>query len=87
MSTLFRLRNLEKTLDAQNARTGEIAPNWNVSGTHFFVCSLENAFLRRSKLELRGGCASIGRISLISIWLCLGNNEHGVRPIDRRPIF
>jgi len=29
----FRMCNLQKMLDARNARTSEIASNWNVSGT------------------------------------------------------
>ena len=45
---IFRVsktRNLQISLDAQNAKSGEIAPNWNVSGTRVFSVTPESSIL------------------------------------------
>jgi hypothetical protein len=49
MSTPFRIYNLQKTLDAQNAGTSEIAGNWNVSGTSLLFAGV----LRRNAIHER----------------------------------
>jgi hypothetical protein len=42
-SALLKTRNLLIFRDAQNVKNGEIAPNWNVSGTRDFSFAERNA--------------------------------------------
>jgi len=45
-SSVLKTRNLLIFRDAQNAENGEIAPNWNVSGTRDFSFAKRNAGYR-----------------------------------------